>query len=410
MRPLLPALVSLALAGTSAGCQQSAARASDSAITLRAGTLLDGRGGSRRDVIVTVRGARIERVDDAASHPGAPTYDLRTLTLMPGLIDAHVHPGWWIDSTGHLRIGLSEAPAEGALAMAGNLYATLVAGVTTVQSVGGADDALLRDAVARGVIPGPRILTSLAPILDASPSPDSMRSIVRTRKAEGADLIKLFASAGLGGGGDQTLSDEQLRAICGEARAVGLRTVVHAISARSVRAATLAGCTEIEHGLYAGSEELRLMAEHHAIFDPQVCLVFRNYIEHRDVYARSGFGERSFTTLERALPDAAATMRSALATPGLEIIFGTDAVALADGQNARELVCRVQDGGQRPMDANVSATSRAARALGLEREVGAVAPGLQADLIAVEGDPSRDIAALRRVRFVMREGKVYVGR
>ena len=139
-------------------------------------------------------------------------------------------------------------------------------------------------------------------------------------------------------GGAQTLSDEQLAAICGEAKAQGLRTVVHAISAGSVRAATLAGCTEIEHGTFATDAELKLMAEHGTIFDPQVCLVFQNYIDHRDVYGKSGFTDSSFDVARRTrFRTATAMFKRAIVTPGLKIIFGTDAVALAHGRNADEL-------------------------------------------------------------------------
>ena len=232
--------------------------------------------------------------------------------------------------------------------------------------------------------------------------------LVRSLKARGADVIKLFASAGLGAGGNQTLSDEQLAAICGEAKEQGLRSVVHAISAGSVRAATLAGCTEIEHGTFATQAELTLMAEHGTIFDPQVCLVFQNYIDHRDVYARSGFSDSSFIALANAIPTATAMFRKAIATPGLKIIFGTDAVALAHGHNADELLCRVR-AGQRPMDAITSATSATAAALGLGDKIGSIAPGYDADLIAVRGDPARDIAAITKVTFVMRGGMVFTG-
>ena len=183
---------------------------------------------------------------------------------------------------------------------------------------------------------------------------------------------------------------------------------MHAISAQSVRASTLAGCTEIEHGTFATGAELELMAEHGTIFDPQVCLVFQNYLDHRDVYARSGFTDKSFDALAQAIPTATAMFAHAIATPGLKIIFGTDAVALAHGTNADELLCRVQKGGQKPMDAIVSATSAAADALGLSKSVGTVAPGFDADLIAVAGDPSSDITAMKHVVFVMRAGRVYL--
>jgi imidazolonepropionase-like amidohydrolase len=281
-----------------------------------------------------------------------------------------------------------------------------MAGFTTIQSVGGPEDLDLRDAVNRWQIPGPRVLTSITQITNQRLTPDSLRGIVRELKARGADLIKLFASSGLGAGGQQTLSDEQLAAVCGEAKAQGLRSVVHAISAQSVRAATLAGCTEIEHGTFATDAELKLMADHGTIFDPQVCLVFQNYIDHRDVYAKNGFTDESFTALANAIPAATAMFKRALATPGLKLIFGTDAVALAHGRNAEELICRVK-AGQTPMDALTTATSATANALGLGSHLGVIAPGYDADIIAVRGRPDVDIDALRDVVFVMRGGVAY---
>jgi imidazolonepropionase-like amidohydrolase len=373
-------------------------------ITIHAARTLDGRGRSLGDVIITVRAGRIESV--APGKPGArgATYELSSATLIPGLIDAHVHPGWYVDRQGKRNSARSgDSPAQAALARAGNLYATLRAGFTTIQSVGGPEDAELRDAVERGSIPGPRILTSLGQISNARIPPDSLRVIVRQFKDQGADLIKLFASSGLGAGGAQTLSDEQLAAICSEAKAQGLRSLVHAISAQSVRAATLAGCTQIEHGTFATDDELRLMAAHGTIFDPQVCLVFQNYIDHPGAY---NFTDSSLAPLRAAIPAAAAMFKRALTTPGLKLVFGTDAVALAHGHNADEFVCRV-GAGQRPMDAIVSATSAAAGALGLGDRLGVIAPGYDADLMAVSGDPLKDIGAMRRVVFVMRRGIVY---
>ena len=402
-------VTSLCVGARQAGAQYSSLAPTDSApITIRAARLIDGRGKETRNVVVTVRGGRIQQVAPAGPK-ATSTYDLGDATLMPGLIDAHVHPGWYINRNGALHTASDgDTPAQSALSRAGNLYATLMAGFTTIQSVGGIEDLDLRDAVARWQIPGPRILTSITQLSNQRPSPDSLRALVRGLKARGADLIKLFASAGLGAGGNQTLSDEQLAAICGEAKAQGLRSVVHAISSGSVRAATLAGCTEIEHGTFATEAELTLMAEHGTIFDPQVCLVFQNYIDHRDVYARSGFTEASFKALADAIPTATAMFRQALATPGLKIIFGTDAVALAHGRNADELLCRVK-AGQPPMDAITTATSATASALGLGDRIGTVAAGYDADLIAVRGDPSKDIAALTRVVFVMRGGVVFSG-
>lgn len=381
----------------------SLATPSDTTVTIHAARMIDGHGRVLNDVLVTVRSGRIERVEQNARGVRA-TYELGQATLLPGLIDAHVHPGWYFTRTTSLNNrDRSDTPVQSALARAGNLYATLMAGFTTIQSVGGPEDLDLRDAVARWQIPGPRILTSVTQLSNPRVTPDSLRLIVRDLKARGADLIKLFASAGLGAGGQQLLSDAQIDAICSEAKAQGLRSVVHAISAQSVRAATLAGCTEIEHGTFATEAELKLMAEHGTIFDPQVCLVFQNYIDHRDVYAKNGFTEESFKALADAIPTAAAMYKRALATPGLKLVFGTDAVALAHGRNAEELYCRVK-AGQSPMAAITTATSATAEALGLGSRLGAIAPGYDADIIATQGRPDEDIHALSDVVFVMRGG------
>src|SRR4051812_39098590 len=203
---------------------------------VHAATMLDGRGATRQNVWVVVRGNRIDQVSSApVSIAGASTVDLGTATLLPGLIDAHVHPGWYVDRQGKRNSPRNgDTPVQAALARAGSLEATLMAGFTTIQSVGGPEDLDLRDATARNVIAGPRILTSITQLSDKRVPPDSLRLMVRALKTQGADLIKLFASSGLGAGGAQLLSDEQIAAICGEAKAQGLRTLVHAISAQSM--------------------------------------------------------------------------------------------------------------------------------------------------------------------------------
>ena len=405
MRLILVLAALCALAGTASSRAQLPPVSAEPPAVIHAGLLLDGRGSSTRNAYIVVRNGKIERVTTTpVSVAGASAIELGTATLLPGLIDAHVHPGWYLDRQGKRNSQRSgDTPAQAALARAGNLYATLMAGVTTIQSVGGPEDIDLRDAVARGVIPGPRILTSITQLNSPRVPPDSLRLLVQALKAQGADLIKLFASSGLGAGGEQTMSDEQLAAICGEAKAQGLRSVVHAISAASVRAATLAGCTQIEHGTFVTDAELALMAEHGTIFDPQVCLVFQNYIDHPDAY---NFTDSTLAPLKAALPTASRMFAKAIRTPGLKVVFGTDAVALAHGRNVEELVCRVH-AGQSPMDAIVSATSAGAAALGLGTSLGVVAAGYDADLIAVNGDPSREIGALTHVVFVMRAGRRY---
>ncbi|PYQ20177.1 MAG: amidohydrolase [Acidobacteria bacterium] len=385
----------------------------EEAVALRAAILLDGRGGRLEDARVVVEGARIVSVEAGAARfvpaGGSRLYDLAGLTLLPGLIDVHAHPAWYFNRSGRLHTPQDgDTPAQGALAEAGNLYATLRAGFTTLQSPGAPEDKDARDAIARGEIPGPRLLTSLEPLNEKTGGPEELRRAVSQRKAEGADFIKIFASKSIREGGGQTLSGAQLEAACGEARSLGLRTLVHAHSAESIRAAVMAGCTQIEHGVFATDQVLRLMAERGTYFDPQCSLVFRNYLDNRAKYEGIGnYNEEGFRAMEKAIPLAVGVLRRALATPGLPVVFGTDAVAGAHGRNAEDLACRVQEGGQPAMDAVVSATSLAARSLGLQDEVGVLAPGMQADIVAVEGDPSRDAAALRRVRFVMKAGRVY---
>jgi imidazolonepropionase-like amidohydrolase len=403
---LHPVSLALAAVGTLWPCASAARQTrTQNTTVIHASTVLDGVGGSLHDAWVVVRGTRIERVATSAPDlPSAMIIELGAATLLPGLIDAHTHPGWYVDRNGKRNSARSgDSPEQAALARVGNLYATLMAGFTTIQSVGGPEDIDLRDAVARGEIPGPRLLTSITQLSDVRIAADSFRVIVRGLAKRGADLIKLFASSGLGAGGARTLSDEQLGAICSEAKSLGLRTLVHAISAESVRAATLAGCTQIEHGTFVTDADLRLMAERGTLFDPQVCLVFQNYVDHPDAY---GFTDAALEPLKNALPVAREMFGRAIRTPGLKIVFGTDAVALAHGRNADELLCRVE-AGQAPMQAIVSATSSAAAALGLGDRLGRVAPGYEDDLIATDGDPSQDITATKRVVFVMRGGVRY---
>ena len=377
-------------------------------ITIRADRVLDGRGKVIPDGIVTVEGGKITKVSPAAAG-AAPTYDLKGYTLLPGMIDAHSHLTWYFNRQGRYHTnGDGDTPVQSMLAAAANAYSTLLAGFTTIQSPGSPEDKDLREWIARGEIPGPRVITSYAGITSSRLSPDSLRAIVAKRKADGADVIKIFASGSIRDGGQQTMSDEQLKAMCDEAAKQGLRTMVHAHSAASIKASVLAGCNQIEHGVFADDETLKLMADRHVYFDPQICLVFTNYLDNRAKYEGIGnYNEAGFAAMQKAIPIATEMYKRALKTPGLKIIFGTDAVAGAHGRNAEELVCRVQAGGQSPIDAITSATSLGAEALHLDKEIGSIAPGLQADIIAVRGDPTKDITALRHVAFVMKGGRVY---
>ena len=376
-------------------------------VTIRAGRLIDGAGGVREGVTITVQGMRI--TDVSAGGGGArATYDLSALTVLPGLIDTHVHLTAHFDADGRTHDDPEETPARTMLHAAENAYATLMAGFTTVQSLGSPLDRDLRDAIARGTLPGPRVLTSLRPVTAGTGSPDDIRAFVRALAADGADVVKVFASASIREGGGLVMTDEQLRAVCGEAAVQGLRTVVHAYGTDGVTATVEAGCDGIEHGNRYDDTTIELMAERGTYLDPHVGSLWANYFEHKPRFIGLGnYTEEGFALMEEARVVGYDTFRRTLAHGGVRVVYGTDAVAGAHGRNAEELVYRVRDGGQDALDAIVSATSLAAESLGLAERIGTVRPGYEADLIAVAGNPLEDISAMRDVRFVMKGGVVF---
>lgn len=368
-------------------------------IVITAGTVIDGRGAVLHNKQITVEGSRIASIGEIT---GPADIDLRKFTVMPGWIDTHVHLDWHFGKDGKIVRQQKEQPEEVVLYDAENAWLTLQGGFTTVQSVGSRADGFVRDRINAGQLPGPRILTSSRQITKDSGNPEQLRALVRQTKNEGADLIKLFATAGLGSGGGQTMTDEQIQATCSEATAQGLRSVVHAIGDSGIRASVLAGCTSIEHGNFISDDSLRLMAQRGTYFDPNF-LVLHNYL---DRLPQFDFNASTETALRAAIPLSADVLKRARKF-GVKVVLGTDAVAGAHGRNAEEFIYRVKDGGDKPMDALISGTSLAAEALRLGRTVGTVAPGYEADLVAVEGDPLNDITAVRHVVFVMKGGRVY---
>jgi imidazolonepropionase-like amidohydrolase len=374
-------------------------------IVIAASTVLDGHGHILRDTRIVIDGSKIAAVNPKAE---PVDYDLRGFTVLPGWIDAHVHITWSFGSDGK-NIGPAGTSQDAAYQSAANAFATLMAGFTTVQSVGSPFDVPLRDAIAKGKIPGPRILTAVEPIMGRGPetgTPEELRAFVRKDKNAGADLIKIYASGGMIRG-TATLSQEQLNAICDEAKKNGLRTLVHAYR-DAVRLATLAGCSEIEHGLGASDNDLKLMAEKGTYFDPQAGLLLENYIQYKDRFlAPPYYTEEGFAAMPGLIPPTQELLRRALHIPGLKIVYGTDAVAGMHGRNAEDFIHRVRDCGVDPMAAMISANSLNAEALHLADQIGSIAPGLQADIIALDGDPLQDITAVRRIVFVMKAGIVY---
>ena len=328
----------------------------------------------------------------------------------PGLIDTHVHIAWHFGPDGRYQPRDSSQVTALGYALE-NAYVTLMAGFTTVQSLGSPIEGDARDAIDRGVLPGPRILTALRPLNDARLTPDQIRDYVRKVAADHADVIKIFASRSMRDGGGRTLSREQIVSACGEARATGLRAVVHVYDSETIRDVAEAGCTAVEHGTLANDDALRAMAEHGTYFDPTVGLVTQNYLLNRARYEGIGnYTAEGFASMEQNIKAGAVVFKHALATKNLKIVFGTDAVAGAHGRNIDGLVYRVLEGGQDAKSAIISATSLAAESLNLGNKIGTIAPGMDADLIAVEGDPLKDINALRHVVFVMKGGKVFKDR
>jgi imidazolonepropionase-like amidohydrolase len=381
--------------------------AQDKPIVIQAGTLLDGKGGIVRNVGIQIEGARITRVGPGASNKNVTLYDLKGLTVLPGWIDTHVHLDWHFGLDGRFATRDKTPSTTMAFEME-NAYATLMSGFTTVQCVGAAIDKELRDVIARSVLPGPRVLTSLAALTNANLTPDQIREYVRKTAADGADLIKIFASRSIRDGGGQTLNAEQIQAACGEAAKLGLRTLVHAYGDDAIKASVLAGCTSIEHGTLVSEEILQFMADHGTYFDPNIGLVKQNYLENRSHYQGIGnYNDEGFAAMEKAIPVDLAMFKRALGIKKLKIVFGTDAVAGAHGRNVEELIYRVQKGGQDPMAAIIAMTSLAAQSLNMGDKIGSIAPGMEADIVAVEGNPLQDITALRRVAFVMKGGKVF---
>ena len=375
-------------------------------IVLQTSTLLDGAGKVLKDQQIVVQGSGIKSVG-----PGKlpATYDLRGLTVMPGWIDTHVHLSWHFDVNNRLETGgpnSKEKPETTVLYAAGNAWSTLQGGFTTVQSLGAAIDADVRDLINRGALPGPRVLTSLGQLNERSGDPDALRQAVRDFKARGADVIKLFATKSIRDGGGQTMTGEQLQAACGEAKKLGLRTVVHAHAAAGAMAAAKAGCTTVEHGSFFDDATLDMLRDRGVYFDPNF-LVLHNYLDNKPNFAGIGnYNDAGFQAMQDILKPLNAVVKNAR-KHNVKIVFGTDAVAGAHGRNSEEFIYRVRDAGMPPMEAIVGATSLAAESLGLGRKIGTVAPSFEADLIAVEGNPLDDITAVRRVVFVMKGGRVY---
>ena len=384
-------------------------------VILQAARAYDGHGDPITPPVVHVRGDHIVAVGAAVRlPPNARVVDLGDAALLPGLVDAHVH------ITNHFG-GAGERASATSLFGARAARALLMSGFTTVRTLGSPDftDVDLRDAIADGLVPGPRLLVSGNGISDGEgtvaadgaraargevPATEAqLRAAVRERVEAGVDWVKIFASESSRAGGTPTYSQEQLTWMLDEASRAGIPVSMHAHAAEAVRRAVESGARTIEHGALLDEPSLTLMKEHGTYYSPNL-YNSEYYLEHGDDF---GFTEEQLGWTARLLPPRIEIFGKAAAM-GVEIIFSTDASSgwVWSGDTAIEFVRRGA-AGQTQKDAVTSATSRAAEALMMGDRMGDLKAGLLADVVAVDGDPLTDLGALRRVSFVMKGGTIY---
>jgi len=403
-------------------------------IAIRAGALIDGTGAAPlRNAVILVQGARITAVGPAVAVPaGATVIDLSSWTVLPGFIDAHVHLAGPVVGDGDWQHAeLMQSPAEHALHGAAHAQQTLEAGFTTVRNVGAGAfaDVALRNAIDAGWVPGPRIVAAgvsfgingghcdgsagywagafpQGGIADgAADGVDEIREAVRYNVKYGADVIKICATGGVLSPADsvgvQQYTEEEMRAVVEAARMAERRVAAHAHGTEGIKAAVRAGVTSIEHGSILDEEAVRLMRERGTYLVPTLM---------------AGEGVTRLAR-EGRLPPAIAAKALAIAprlersfrlavTGGVKVALGTDAGVFPHGTNGHEFTLMARHG-MTPMQAIQAGTLNGATLLGRERDLGTVAAGKLADLVAVRGDPLADVTALERVDFVMKDGAVF---
>lgn len=412
-----------------------AAQSSDVVTVIHVGKLLDKPGTPPRgpSTVIISNGKIAEVLSGHQPGPaGATQIDLKDKFVLPGLIDSHVHLDSDAGGNAALIEGLTDSPARAAYRAAGNAKKTLMAGFTTVRNMGDGTGATLalRDAVAAGELPGPRIIDAGRSIsttsghMDATLSVsedlhnsigqenlcdgvESCRQAIRKQVRRGVDVIKIATTGGvnsrIGAGLGRQLFDDEVKALVDTAHLYGKKIAVHAHGDDGVNIALAAGADSIEHGTMMTDESIKLFKAAGAYYVPTLSTV-------------NGYLERLAANPNAYPPDVLAKVQwrigvtgksLAKAYPaGVKIAFGTDAGVSKHGRNADEFELMVKHG--MPASAAIqAATMNAATLLGVEKEVGSIEPGKAADLIAVSGDPIADITTLKSVRFVMKDGRVF---
>lgn len=403
-------LLSLLITSTCARAQQVQRQQTTERLALRAARMLDVcRGQLITDAVLLIEGDRITAAGSKLTIPAqTKVVDLGDVTILPGLIDAHTHITYHFDETGHFGLTGDASAAVTLRYSLENARRTLEAGVTTIRNLGagGRVDIRLREMVKRGEIVGPRMLVSGEPltpndleeISDRAARITFIRQFVRARINEGVDVIKVFE--GVDRRGAPLFSREEIAAAVEEAARAGLKVAVHAHEAAAIKAAALGGCASVEHGSFPDDEAIRLLVRNHVALVPTLYLP-THYIEHKEQFA---FDNSAWPFFERLRAHNMKTLKRAKQA-GVLIINGSDAVAGLHGQNARETIWLFK-GGLTPAEAIRAATCDAAKLLGLDAQLGEIREGKLADLIAVQGDPLRDMTSLERVGFVMQGGRV----
>ena len=437
VRPCFPGVIAAAAALGSvpaAPAAQAPAAGADQVTTIHCGHFIDVvQGKLLGPTTVIVAGKRIQQVIDGqgASGTSGPDIDLSSLTCLPGLIDSHTHlsnqfgPTTYTDEF-HWNIA--------DYVVRSTVYArrTLLAGFTTVRNLGDSQNetAALRNAINAGVLPGPRIYTAGKAIgstgghadptngfrtdLAGDPgpadgivnSPEDAIKAVRLHYKKGDDLIKIMPSGGVldqGTNGDNPqMTLEEIKAIVATAHDYGFTVAAHAHGAEGIRRAILGGVDSIEHGTFLDDTDTKLMKEHGTWYVPTI--IAGDYVAHKA--AVPGFYPPQVAAKALAIgPQILATAGRAYKA-GVKIAFGTDAGVYPHGENAHEFELMVQ-AGMPTMFVIQAATTHAAELLKHEKDIGSVAPGKFADVVAVPGNPIDDISLMKKVSFVMKEGVVY---